>query len=708
LLISDVNQICVNKLPNIQFLLLLSCVFSVFISTAQDISLFQQFNGRYDYTAFGNTLNTVENGPTGICVINTSSSASLTLNPDQTIIAAYLYWAGSDDGDFEIELNGIPVSAQRTFSDSLTGDRNFFAAFADVTDIVLAEGNGLYTVSEFDLTSVIAPYCPTGTNFGGWAVTVIYENPTLPLNQLNVYDGLESVPDELEITLDNLNVFDNAGAKIGFIAWEGDQALSVNESLRVNGTVISNFPLNPADNAFNGTNSFTGATDLYNMDIDFYGIQNNISIGDTEATISLTSGQDFVMINNIITVLNSQLPDATITLEQLDDVCDSGDLDITYTVSNTNSTAVLPQNTPIAFYADGILIATDVTQIELPIGGSTQQTITLTIPATIPNTFDLLIVVDDDGTGNSTVDEINEDNNSALQSILLPTSPIVPMLTALELCDNVEAIEFDLTLQESLFTETPLTFTYYETLQDASNDTNHITDPTSHVSANYPTEIFIRATNSSTLCTSIGNFELRILESPEANQATNLEACRLDETDSATFDLTVNESTINPAANIIFSYYETANADGTFQDQITNPTDFTNSFNPQIIYVTTENTNGCVASTSFSVSVDDCEIYIPNGFSPNDDGKNDVFNILNLEAHPNHTIHIYNRYGTLIFEGNRNTPRWNGYANRGNPKNKKLPTGTYFYVLYLNDENTLAAPLVLEQTYTGWVYLQNN
>ncbi|MEM6720197.1 MAG: gliding motility-associated C-terminal domain-containing protein [Bacteroidota bacterium] len=653
-------------------------------------------------------MNVVENGAFDPCIINTSSSASLTLASDQTMVAAYLYWAGSDDGDFDIELNGIPVTAERTFSDALTGDRTFFAAFADVTSIVQSEGNGLYTVSELDLTSVIPPYCPTGTNFGGWAITVIYENPALPLNQLNVYDGLESVPTELEIVLNNLNVFDNMGAKIGFVAWEGDQALSVNESLRVNGSIISNFPLNPPDNAFNGTNSFTGATDLYNMDIDFYNIQNNISIGDTQATISLTSGQDFVMINNIITVLNSQLPDATITIDQIADECDLRDLDITYTISNTNSTAELPQNTPIALYADGILIATDVTQVALPIGATTQQSIALNVPAFIPDTFNFLVVVDDDGTGTSTVDEINEDNNSSSQSISLPTSPELPVLPALELCENVETLFFDLTIQENLFIETSLTFEYYETLLDASNGSNGITNPNSYSNSNYPTEIYIKAINDNSLCESIGNFELILLESPQVTQPDNLEACRLDETDSVTFDLTMNESTINPASDIIFTYYETANADGTFQDEITTPTAYDNISNPQTIYVTLENIFGCIEVTSFELTVEDCEIYIPNGFSPNEDGKNDIFNILNLETHPNHVLHIYNRHGTLIFEGNRKTPRWDGYPNRGAPKNKKLPTGTYFYVLYLNDENTLASPLLLEQTYTGWVYLQNN
>lgn len=696
-----------NKLTYIYIFFFLGCFINIHKATAQDITLFQQFNGRYDYTALGNTMNTVENGPASVCTINTSSSASLFLNTNQTLVAAYLYWAGSDDGDFDIELNGIPVTAERTFSDALSGNRTFFAAFADVTDIVSSQGNGMYTVSEFDLSSVIAPYCPTGTNFGGWAITVIYENPLLPLNQLNVYDGLESVPDELEITLENLNVFDNMGAKIGFIAWEGDRALSVNESLRINGSIIENFPLNPADNAFNGTNSFTGASNLYNMDIDFYSIQNYIAIGDTEATISLTSGQDFVMINNIITVLNSQLPDATVTIDQIETTCDSRELTIDYTIYNTNSTAVLPQNTPIAFYADGILLTTAATQITLPIGGNVQQTITLTIPNSISNPFDLTIVVDDDGTGTGTIDEINEDNNSALENITLPTSPEVPQLANLELCDNINLV-FDLTSQESHFNDPLLTFQYYETFNNASDMMDPITNPMVYERSSYPATIYLEVTNSISLCRTITEFDLLLLESPIINQPENLIACTIDATETAIFDLTTNETSINNQTNITFNYFETLASDGSFQDEITNPDTYTNNTNPQTIYITTENINGCVNSTTFDILVNDCEIYIPNGLSPNDDGKNDVFNILNLEAHPNHKIHIYNRLGTLIFVGDKNTGLWNGFSNRGTPKNKKLPTGTYFYILYLNDTNTSGNTVLLAQTYTGWVYLQNN
>ena len=285
---------------------------------AQDISLFNQLNGRLDYTAIGNTLNTSENNSAVDCVINTDSSATLNLSSSQTIEAAYLYWAGSGSGDFTVTLNTTEITPSRTFAYTLDSSRQFFAVFADVTTLIQTEGNGLYTLSNLEQINITSAYCSTGTNFAGWAITIIYSDPNLPLNQLNVYDGLESVPDNITIELDNLNVMDTTGAKIGFIAWEGDAGLAVNEVLQMNGITLSNPPLNPANNAFNGTNSFTNDSNLYNMDIDVYPIENTINAGDASAIIQLSSGQDLVMVNNIITVLNSQLPDASVTIDTID------------------------------------------------------------------------------------------------------------------------------------------------------------------------------------------------------------------------------------------------------------------------------------------------------------------------------------------------------------------------------------------------------
>ena len=84
---------------------------------AQEITSFQQFNGRYDYTAIGNTLNPAENNLDGsFCQLLSSSSADLNLDPSNEIIAAYLFWAGSGLGDTEITLNNQNFIADQTYN----------------------------------------------------------------------------------------------------------------------------------------------------------------------------------------------------------------------------------------------------------------------------------------------------------------------------------------------------------------------------------------------------------------------------------------------------------------------------------------------------------------------------------------------------------------------------------------------------------------
>src|SRR5690606_12487401 len=109
-------------------------------------------------------------------------------------------------------------------------------------------------------------------------------------------------------------MIDTQGGKIGFLAWEGDAGTGIGEELLVNGNVLSNPPLNPSNNVFNGTNSFTGDSDLYNMDLDYYDISAYVSPGDTILDVMLTSSQDVVFVNNIVVVLSSELPDASITV----------------------------------------------------------------------------------------------------------------------------------------------------------------------------------------------------------------------------------------------------------------------------------------------------------------------------------------------------------------------------------------------------------
>ncbi len=475
----------------------------------QDISLYQQFNGRYDFTFVGNTLNPSENNITPTCTINTSSAASLTLSAGDNIIGAYLYWAGSGPGDFDILLNGQPVTQQRNFPlNALNTDgqtRAYFSAFADVTAQVQATGNGVYTVSELDLTTWISDplYCGIKTNFGGWAIIVFYENANLPLNQLNLYDGLQYVPTAINITLPSLNVIDNVGAKIGFVAWEGDAGLAVSETLTINGNVLSN-ALNPNDNAFNGTNTITGANNMYNMDLDVYDIQNNIAIGDESADIALQSGQDFVMINAIVTKLNSQLPDATVIVDDVAKTCGSRVLNVAYTVRNVNSTDTLPAGTTIGFYINGNLVATAVTTTELPIGGSESGTINITVPNNVPADFELMLIVDH----NFNVTETDETNNSFIINESLWVIP-TPNPADITICEDPSApgtgvVDFSEYEQTLKYDPTDVV-RFFPTLQAAQTNTGNITNLTDYPVTASPTEIWVRVQTAEG-CVGYGSF----------------------------------------------------------------------------------------------------------------------------------------------------------------------------------------------------------
>lgn len=476
---------------------------------AQDISLYQQFNGRYDFVFFGNTMNSVENGLSADCSILTTSSASLTLNPDDQITKAYLYWAGSGTGDFNVKLNGQDIVAERQFSIiQLVTNRPFFSAFTDVTAQVQATGNGSYTLSELDLSAVIPEYCTNGTNFAGWAIVVVYENPALPLNQLNVYDGLQRVPNALNITLDNLNVIDNDGAKIGFVAWEGDRFISVAETLSINGITVDNPPLNPGTNAFNGTNSFTGSTTLYNMDLDVYDIQGFIDIGDVSAEIQLTSGQDFVMINTVVTKLNSQLPDATVVIDDVEVSCDSRKIIVDYTVSNFNATQELPALTRIAFYADGQFVHTEQTQNIIAVGGSESGQASVVIPDDIPDTFELKLVVDDNGFGVGGVTELIETNNSYSTMVDFKKLPALNPLPPLYSCNKgLGKGLYDFSDYADLVTSTPADIvSFHETPEEAESGSNAIINTTNYTANTTPKTIYIRVNNAS--CYTTTSFEL--------------------------------------------------------------------------------------------------------------------------------------------------------------------------------------------------------
>ena len=460
-------------------------------------------------------MNTAENNTSFDLVTTTSSTATLSLNSTDVIEKAYLYWAGSGDGDFEVNLNSDVITPDRTFSlvrefPGLT--LTYFSAFKDVTSLIQTTGNGDYTISNLDISQFEAFHFQRKTNFAGWAIVIIYKNDALPLNQVNVYHGLQGVPDELSITLSSLNVIDDNNSKVGFVAWEGDSGLAT-EEFRMNGTLLSNAS-NPPNNIFNGTNSISGSSTLYNMDLDIYDIQNNIAIGDTTAEISLTSFQDFVMINTVVTKLNSQLPDATVSIDSIEKQCDSKTIVVNYTVSNLNSTTPLPAATPVSIYINGQIFQTIVTSSEIPIGGSINSQITLVLPDTIALNFEIKFMVDDIGTGTGIVAELVENNNTAIANDSLWISPTFNPLKNLVVCnEGFTRGTFDFSSYEDLVKTNPEdSVRFYESLENLTADVNPILNTTNYQAMATPKEIFIRIFNDN--CFSVTSFLLTTRNCP--------------------------------------------------------------------------------------------------------------------------------------------------------------------------------------------------
>lgn len=97
-------------------------------------------------------------------------------------------------------------------------------------------------------------------------------------------------------------------------------------------------------------------------------------------------------------------------------------------------------------------------------------------------------------------------------------------------------------------------------------------------------------------------------------------------------------------------------------------------YNVQLIVT---NSDGCTDTITIRVEVELTSAFtIPNVFTPNNDGKNDLFSfteegILEVKAE------IYNRWGEKIYDWNKTGHGWNGITSNG----KEAPEGTYFIIV---------------------------
>jgi uncharacterized repeat protein (TIGR01451 family) len=207
----------------------------------------------------------------------TSSSADLVVPDGSRVLFAGLYWTGLNrKGEAISGANGFkavpqdppsaasigtvkiksPGAAAYTSVTAAPANVNTasiavgggYGAFADVTSIVAAGGDGTYTVADVQTGT-------GGNSFAGWSLVVAYSDPDEPLRNLSVFDGLQVVSgsQQLDIPLSGFKTPSSGAVSttVGVVAAEGD-AGATGDYLTVNDKLLTD-AVHPANNTENST-----------------------------------------------------------------------------------------------------------------------------------------------------------------------------------------------------------------------------------------------------------------------------------------------------------------------------------------------------------------------------------------------------------------------------------------------------------------------
>lgn len=93
--------------------------------------------------------------------------------------------------------------------------------------------------------------------------------------------------------------------------------------------------------------------------------------------------------------------------------------------------------------------------------------------------------------------------------------------------------------------------------------------------------------------------------------------------------------------------------------------------------VTVTDSLGCKGSDSVQLKSCDSTLFVPNAFTPNHDGVNDVFRVVSPGDNMiSFLMRIFDRWGELVFESSDINQGWDGQL-----QNKPAPAGTYVWMI---------------------------
>lgn len=310
-----------------------------------------------------------------------ASAAQLRLPTGSIVLYAELIWGGStktstEDVTSEIDRAITLISPKgstlitpdpTTSQQVAQANQIFYVRSANVTSFIDAGGAGNYTVSGVPAT--VQRY--KGNNVGGWTLSVVYKDPTLPLRNMNIHVGTASIEKTGSVS-QKISGFStpelgDVKARLLLTAMEGDSKIPGDQLLF--GKDASSLkpisgPNNPIDNFFaSQINDDAGNLDTsgtygnvnvipgsagpavrYNWDITNVDASTAMENSQTEALVQLTSKSDGYIVTGLGVQIDVNSPEIKINKEVDKEAAIVGEI-LTYTLLIENSGMTEAQKT---------------------------------------------------------------------------------------------------------------------------------------------------------------------------------------------------------------------------------------------------------------------------------------------------------------------------------------------------------------------------
>lgn len=292
-----------------------------------------------------------------------SSSATLNMPAGSTVLFAGLYWSGRGPAASHSQsvLLATPASGGYTTVSALVLDvagTTAYQGVANVTNLVAAGGNGVYTVANIFGAS------QTDT-WAGWSLVVAFRNPSLPPRNLSIFDGWQrandiNTPINLPISGFVTPPVGPVTSTIGVLAWDGDRPGNDGGAGLQFGPDLANLSslgtgaggINPDNNFWNSTISINGShvtagrtpdfTNTLGMDLDFQAPTVPLPNSASSAVVQVrgTSGE-VVWPGMVSLATDVYVPDLTSSITKTAVDVNGGQVEpgdvLTYTIGFTNS-----------------------------------------------------------------------------------------------------------------------------------------------------------------------------------------------------------------------------------------------------------------------------------------------------------------------------------------------------------------------------------